>query len=504
MLKQLIVSPQYNKSRTTTYGGDCSDFMLSTYTKDEGTITLQGVLSEMPSFSMTPKYEEGPGEAISEQLSKFMCNDIMTVANAIGPVDTSNGAKNIIATGAVTRRMYAGVDYNSIDLKFRVFYNYNHGMLSFDSWAKTLSKYATPDTANGPTFANFSNNIKAAAKNMYSAGKEVMGNLNFNDVEAGDTQLAKRKDKAAKFEKKAVDLDNALSLLNTAIAEKYPKARWFRLVVNGSKDANADIKRMKDHASKTVFVPDDDGITTDTEFLLQISEKGGYDPDHYNGGWDVLESDGTVDWDATGDDGRVWYVDEACYSLDEDESKMFVDNFSMYFETETNNCIVKCMNNNPEYFDKNVQATDLDEWYTNEMQKTAGESKLKAAMEEIMKIGGEKPDDKTIRDRLTDSRVKQALDNVGEVAVARYNPGRVQHAFNKENMLGIRLWNLRIFTWIFASSLPVYIKSWSYKPSEEYKDNMPLYYDFSISCMLDQVISRDLWYKYYFGPPGTI
>lgn len=71
-------------------------------------------------------------------------------------------------------------------------------------------------------------------------------------------------------------------------------------------------------------------------------------------------------------------------------------------------------------------------------------------------------------------------------------------------MLGIRLWNLRIFTWIFASSLPVYIKSWSYKPSEEYKDNMPLYYDFSISCMLDQVISRDLWYKYYFGPPGTI
>lgn len=502
MLKQLIVSPQYNKSRTTTYGGDCSDFMLSTYTKDEGTITLQGVLSEMPTFSMTPKYEEGPGEAISEQLSKFMCNDIMTVANAIGPVDTSNGAKNIIATGAVTRRMYAGVDYNSIDLKFRVFYNYNHGMLSFDSWAKTLSKYATPDTANGPTFANFANNIKAAAKNMYSAGKEVMGNLNFNDVEDGDTQLKKRKAKAKEFEQNAVKLDNALSLLNSAIAEKYPKARRFRLVVNG---ANAHVKRMKDYTNKTVFIPDDNGITTDTEFLLQISERGGQDPNQYHGGWDVLEQDGTTDCDATSDDGRVWYVNEACYSLDKDESKMFVDNFSMYFKSETDNCIVKCMNKNPDYFGDNVTDKDLDDWYTNEMKKTVQQSKLKAAMEEIiMKIGGEKPDDRTIRDRLRDSKVIEALNKVGEVAVARYNPGRVQHAFNKENMLGIRLWNLRIFTWIFASSLPVYIKSWSYKPSEEYKDNMPLYYDFSISCMLDQVISRDLWYKYYFGPPGTI
>ena len=46
-----------------------------------------------------------------------------------------------------------------------------------------------------------------------------------------------------------------------------------------------------------------------------------------------------------------------------------------------------------------------------------------------------------------------------------------------------------------AKPLVVYISSWSYKPSEEMDGDEHVYYDFDITCAMDQVYSRNTWYK---------
>jgi hypothetical protein len=51
-----------------------------------------------------------------------------------------------------------------------------------------------------------------------------------------------------------------------------------------------------------------------------------------------------------------------------------------------------------------------------------------------------------------------------------------------------------------AKPLVVYISEWSYKASEERDGNDPVYYDFEITCALDQVYSRDTWNKILARP----
>lgn len=64
---------------------------------------------------------------------------------------------------------------------------------------------------------------------------------------------------------------------------------------------------------------------------------------------------------------------------------------------------------------------------------------------------------------------------------------------------GSSLFNLILYPFIFKKPLIVYISSWSAKPSKEYnlKESASFYYDFTISCTMDRVLSAKTWDTYY-------
>ena len=102
----------------------------------------------------------------------------------------------------------------------------------------------------------------------------------------------------------------------------------------------------------------------------------------------------------------------------------------------------------------------------------------------------------------SNSQISSFLTNtvnaLGETLTGKYGEYRVYEPMNRANCLGEKLWNLNIFDNVIfnkAKPLVVYISSWSYKPSEEMDGDEHVYYDFDITCAMDQVYSRNTWYK---------
>ena len=104
---------------------------------------------------------------------------------------------------------------------------------------------------------------------------------------------------------------------------------------------------------------------------------------------------------------------------------------------------------------------------------------------EIEKIAGLRP------------LIKAANEFLG-TTVKKYGPYRVLYKFNRENSFGAKLWYLNIYGGtIFKKETPliVYISNWSVKRSEETNNSGHYYYEFSITCNLDQTYSRAQWYR---------
>lgn len=100
---------------------------------------------------------------------------------------------------------------------------------------------------------------------------------------------------------------------------------------------------------------------------------------------------------------------------------------------------------------------------------------------------------------ITGSRplIKAANEFLG-TTVKKYGPYRVVYKFNRENSFGAKLWYLNIYGGtIFKKETPliVYISNWSVKRSEESINSSHYYYEFSITCNLDQTYSRAQWYR---------
>ncbi len=97
----------------------------------------------------------------------------------------------------------------------------------------------------------------------------------------------------------------------------------------------------------------------------------------------------------------------------------------------------------------------------------------------------------------------EANDGMKEIeqAIRKYNtsgPGNDRaHAANQYKIFGANLFQLKIYPFIYNSPLTVYIDSWSVTPSREWNTDMNdhYYYDFTISCTMDQVLSAKSWLK---------
>lgn len=449
-LKQKFVGNP--KIETGIFEDGLSRFQLNTFDGNTEIINT-GLLEEMPEFTFSVDYTDGPGTLWQDMLQEFMENDLFNIINAIGAANSNNGWKNIMQGGSWTKKVYNGYNPGSISLKFKVFTDDNLGQTSAQTWIDRLNKYAAISNKNSFSFNQAFKNIESGLGNVKGSTsklvQEFMKLMNKDNAKAEEENnksdeeemIDKAKEKHDKCEQKIQDLravkffnrlDGTTSRHEFSTKEKGYKYLYFTVNCSTRKDSGND------------------------QFQLIITLYGNRrDNDSDNN----LNYQDKTDW----------------YDYDEYNIQTAIDKISELVKDQTGS---------------NVYADLIKKAYEK-------------ALKEIDALYAEptKPNNNMQRHLDKLAAVKSVLDNGNKAlntAIKKYGPNRVADTFNKQNSFGAKLWYLHLYSGtIFKKATPliVYVSDWSVKRSEEANLDGPYYYEFNITCNLDQTYSRAQWYR---------
>lgn len=431
-------------------------------------IQLHGLLSDLPEISFTVNYEDGPGNEWQDILSNFMTNDLMAIFNTIGAKGA--GFKNIVKAGSWTKKVYAGYAPSTIPLKFRIYTRDTFGQSSAEMWKKYLIKFASINDGNKFEINTAAKNIFGAIKTAYNSGEAVAGLANSslsnfnNSTNATTAGQSDSDNKEEEFNSKCAAVDAQKNAVNEALSEISKLVR---------PEVPYKIEMKLEYTE------------TDSKLLGYL---GWYTPIKFSASFTDtrLASGGTVKSDPV-EIGRN-------YSTTMSGEFKPNDIYIHYNELEEalNDFISKCSslgkdaeNGIKKILDSSAKMMIRKAYETKPLHEEKNNN-------EIHKLG------KFLRNN---------ADALGDVMISKYGENRVYETMNAENSLGEKLWHLNIYNnVIFNTTKPlvVYISEWSYKASEERDGNEPVYYDFEITCALDQVYSRKIWNNILARPmPAT-
>lgn len=433
-------------------------------------IQLHGLLSDLPEISFTVNYEDGPGNEWQDILSNFMTNDLMAIFNTIGAKGA--GFKNIVKAGSWTKKVYAGYAPSTIPLKFRIYTRDTFGQSSAEMWKKYLIKFASINDGNKFEIDTAAKNIFGAIKTAYNSGEAVAGLANSslsnfnNSTNATAGQSDSDGEKYEKYMSKAMTIYAQINAVNEALGE---------ISKNASADGifKIDMKLEKGDLLRNWWFTELGGVHAPINFIASVT--------------DTRAASDNVEFGPE----EVGKIDAVSVRGDPDPNKIefTYENLKKAFKE----FIDKCSDLSDEAKTK-IKGT-LEGTYSKNRLKQAFETKPlyeEKNNSEVHKLG------KFLRNN---------ADALGDVMVSKYGENRVYETMNAENSLGEKLWHLNIYNnVIFKTTKPlvVYISEWSYKASEERDGNEPVYYDFEITCALDQVYSRKIWDKILARPkPAT-
>ena len=428
-------------------------------------VQLHGLLSDLPEISFTVNYEDGPGNEWQDILSNFMTNDLMAIFNTIGAKGA--GFKNVVKAGSWTKKVYAGYAPSTIPLKFRIYTRDTFGQSSAEMWKKYLIKFASINDGNKFEIDTAAKNIFSAIKTAYNSGEAVAGLANsslsnFNN--STNTTTAGQSDsddeKYEKYMSKAMTVYAQMNAVNEALGE---------ISKNASADGIFKIDMKIEKGDSGIF---NIGYAP-INFTASVTDTRAAG-DNIEFGPEKVGKIDTVDFNGNPDPNKI----EFTYENLKNAFKEFID---------------ECSGLSDEAKIK-IKGT-LEGAYSKNRLKQAFETKPRHEEknnDEIHKLG---------------KFLINNIDALGDVMVSKYGENRVYETMNAENSLGEKLWHLNIYNnVIFNTTKPlvVYISEWSYKASEERDGNEPVYYDFEITCALDQVYSRKTWYNILARPmPAT-
>lgn len=438
--KKFFSGPAYENDNKT----GLSHFVLSTAINSTenkpSTIQLHGLLSELPEMSFTVNYEEGPGSTFQDLFSDFMANDLMQIFNAIGAKGSS--FKNIVKAGTWTKQVYNGYSPSTIPLKFRIYTRDPLGQSSPGAWITNLKKYAAIDSSNEFNIQNAVGNIKSAIQNAYNTGSGMANIVNAAYAQKQENKQTEEttEEKNAKAERKACRLFAKINRFlkeSTAIINELPKTNEFTV-----------------NMYLVPVVEDKDDVNTSTvKFHAELIDKT---------------------------------VRAANYTTDDKEIGTWSRNPTVNSMLDSN---------------KFKEAINAFKNGVGDEQKAVVQKELEACLHRVEQAfsdeetTGTTNEEASVQNALT--FIKFAANSVGKLATEKYGDYRVYEKLNRENCLGAKLWHLHIYdNVIFKATKPlvVYISEWSYKPSEEVDNEEPVYYDFELTCALDQVYSRKVWF----------
>lgn len=442
-----------------------SHFILSTtYDTPAGPeiIQLHGLLSDLPEISFTVNYEDGPGNEWQDILSNFMTNDLMSIFNAIGAKGA--GFKNIVKAGSWTKQVYAGYAPSTIPLKFRIYTRDTFGQSNVEMWKKYLVKFASINDGNKFSIGAATDNIFNAIATAYNTGEDVaeLANSsvtalkNTTDVTAGQSNS---KSEGNDFVSKSMTVEAQIDAIKTALAD-------ISALASVNDVFKIDMKIEKNNETVTEY----------------LGWGGAYTPITFTASFtDTRAANSNVTLDPV----EIGRLNAVTMSGNEDPSEIYISYENL--EGAIDDFVGKCSSLSNEAAAK-IKDTLGDS--SKKKIKDAFEAKAphEAKNNDIHKLG---------------KFIKDNANAIGDIMISKYDENRVYETMNIENSLGEKLWHLNIYDNVIfnmAKPLVVYISEWSYKASEERDGNDPVYYDFEITCALDQVYSRDTWNKILARP----
>lgn len=430
-----------------------SRFLLTTYDENNGPIQLKGLLSELPEFSFTINYEKGPGSEWQDTIANFMANDMVASFNAIGA--KSQSFKNIINAGTWTKMVYNGYSTPSIPLKFRIYTSDPMGQSSASEWLAKLKQYATLNAGNQFSIKNAGMNILTSLLNAYNTGMNTgvaannIAEIYFDNKNNNTADKSQTDDKTEKV----------FATSNKVVAQKC--------------DINRLFSNAMDKANSLIAANNDESIQNYSIQELSISH-------------DIKN-----DWIGNNHNEPLYL------------NYKIIANRNVYeeYKIEVGNQISTDywgdVNPNDINLDINAIISKLKELVEHD-RKLGDIIFTSKFFDDLTEISQRQYDNKAKDDN--DDKLRKILTEIAKLAndsiVGKYGQYRVFQTMNATNSLGEKLWHLNIYdNVIFKQNRPlvVYVSEWSVKPSDEIVGEEPVYYDFEVNCVLDQVYSRETW-----------
>lgn len=430
-----------------------SRFLLTTYDENNGQIQLKGLLSELPEFSFTINYEKGPGSEWQDTIANFMANDMIASFNAIGA--KSQSFKNIVNAGTWTKMVYNGYSTPTIPLKFRIYTSDPMGQSSATEWLEKLKLYATLNSGNQFSIKNAGMNILSSLLNAYNTGMNTgaaannIAEIYFDNKNNNTADKSQTDDKAEK----------AFAASNKVIAQKCDINRLF---TNAMNKANSKIASNTDESIQNYSIQE---LSISYDVQNSIIGNNHNEPLYLN--YKIIANGQVIE-----------------------KYKIEVGN-----QMSTN----YMGNENADGINLDIDAIKKELDDVVKQDKKLGDIIFTSEFfNKLAEISQNQYDNKSKDDN--DDKLRKILTEIAKLAndsiVGKYGQYRVFQTMNATNSLGEKLWHLNIYdNVIFKQNRPlvVYVSEWSVKPSDEVVGDDPVYYDFEINCVLDQVYSRETW-----------
>lgn len=453
------VSPTYGTDKQT----GISKFKLSTIDTDKNvttSVSLYGLLNELPEFSFEVDYIDGPAGVWQDTLSSFFRNDLSDLVNLIG-ADSETGYKNMVKAGTWSKKIYNGYKPGSIPLKFRIYTTDTLGQTDPNIWIDSLTRYATIRSSATYSIEQQMRNFFSGLKNISDTGKKFGNTIQgFANIYGSKPENDQPEQTQSEIDQNRVnEYDNKREQLFHIKSTILQCAKAFNAKPENKIPIDISFHTNMSTGQKITGV-----FTSTTENTLYVNVKLGSNEL-------ITGSDGDcgIDYTESADPDKVATKDSILEVLTNAKGKAqrFTESSAKIAKQDYESAYSKFLDE----VKAAINALDNDEFNQDPDEET------KKQTEQVNKLLG-------------------IINELGNTFIDKYGPYRVVSNFNKNNALGSKLWYLNIYdNIIFNSAYPliVYISDWNVKVSNESISGTPVYYDFNITCHLDQVYSRSQW-----------
>lgn len=408
--------------------------------------TIEGVLTEMPSFGLNAKWENAPIGDLGSKIEEFFMGDLIKATSFL--FGASN-YKNQVAIDKWTQRMFVGTENQEIHLKWRVYGQNTLNQTDAKTVISHLAKYATIDSSAVLSMGTLTNNITAMLSAVQSNGGAAAAEL---------VSLIYGADTTKDDEAKKAWLKKANPWFNTHKEELLQKVK--------------DRFLAGEHPDYTLGISGDEGkreqrrtnIKKAIEALKIEFEEFKIDDD------DILKDKNyTLD--------KVKFARPGTFSDTETErsSQTVFDLSSLKLDADS---ILRGFSESGTWEEGGALEQDVVTKLIKDYVNLVNDEMGKYVKEP--------------RDAQADA-FKNAFDEAGNtidgLGSEFIGEGRVGN-----KTLGSSLWKLELYNFIFKKPLIVMVTSWSATPSKEMFGTSHVYYEFDVAVKLDQINSGQTWH----------